>query len=111
MYHCSQLSSVSHITQRLVFFSFYFADSHHSKTRLREFERVVCFGDTVQVSTLHFYSVTEYSMWYVIGGCGVCSIHGLLGLVDIGSCLLWFGDCMHESKTRVSINTSKLECL
>ncbi len=25
-------------------------DSHHSKARLREFERIVRFGDTVQVS-------------------------------------------------------------
>ena len=28
----------------------YHTDSHHSKTRLREFEKVVQFGDTVQVS-------------------------------------------------------------
>ena len=32
------------------FFLFFFSDSHHSKTRLREFEKVVRFGDTVQVS-------------------------------------------------------------
>lgn len=28
-------------------------DSHHSKTRLKEFEKVVHFGDTVQVGTHH----------------------------------------------------------
>lgn len=35
------------------------SDSHHSKTRLREFEKVVRFGDTVQVNNTPTYNIDQ----------------------------------------------------